>query len=125
MDDDQELRDGLTKKKLYMERILRRSSYGWTQPRRDQDGRSWNSVSPTSMKPTFMLVRLGHCCWMDFFERHCHFNIDDMSTGILSGRQLAAVFTCVGKCSEKSRDSFGRLSSSFGVVVPPTFAHKI
>ena len=38
MDDDQELRDGLTKRKLHVERILRRSSYGWTQPRRDQDG---------------------------------------------------------------------------------------
>ena len=37
MDDDQELRDGLTEKKLHEERILRRSSYCWTQPRRDQD----------------------------------------------------------------------------------------
>ena len=38
MDDDQEFRDGLTEKKLHEERILRRSSYGWTQPRRDQYG---------------------------------------------------------------------------------------
>ena len=38
MDDDQELRDGLTERTLHVERILRRSSYGWIQPRRDQDG---------------------------------------------------------------------------------------
>ena len=31
MDDDQELRDGLTEKKLNEERILRRSSYGVTK----------------------------------------------------------------------------------------------
>ena len=36
MDDDQELRDGLTERKLHVERILRRNSYDWIQ--RDQDG---------------------------------------------------------------------------------------
>ena len=32
MDDDQELRDGSTERNLHVERILRRSSYGWILP---------------------------------------------------------------------------------------------
>ena len=46
--DDQELRDGLTERKLHGERILWGSRYGRRQPRRDQDGiRKFVSPIPT------------------------------------------------------------------------------
>ena len=61
MDDDQELRDGYTEKKLQEERILRRSSYGWTQPRRDQDGVG-KFVSPIPSKREMEITHVGLMC---------------------------------------------------------------
>ena len=56
MDDDQELRGGLTEKKLHVERIHRRSSNCWTQARRDQDGVGI-PCPPTSSKERRKLLK--------------------------------------------------------------------
>ena len=46
----------IVRKKLHEERILRRSSYGWTQPRRDQNGVG-KSASPIPARDRWKLFR--------------------------------------------------------------------
>ena len=58
LDDVQEFRDGLTERKLHEERILRRSSYGWTQPMRDQDGVG-KFVSPIPSQREMEISQVG------------------------------------------------------------------